>query len=192
MIDICNDWKCNICVILWQVFPRWSERFCVGKTKFLCGKFLSDVTHLAKSFISLVFTKSHFFLFAFIWDMVLICILVFNLEFYEYFRPVFVEVFCHSFTRFAKVIFFPMKLFKKIYLHGKFIIELIIEFLFLLSHMFPWMINSLLQKTCSSLVYKNRKAAGLRIVSSKVFKPWIRVVLQRSAVKVLITLLIKQ
>ena len=32
-----------------------------------------------------------------------------------------------------------MKLYKKIYLHGKFIIEFIIEFLFLLSHMFPWM-----------------------------------------------------
>ena len=71
--------------------------------------------------------------------MALICILVFNLESYEYFRPVFVEVLCHSFMRFAKVIFFPMKLYKKIYLHGKFIIEFIIEFLFLLSHMFPWM-----------------------------------------------------
>ena len=39
-----------------------------------------DVTHLVKSFISLVFTKNHLFLFAFIWDMALICILVFNLE----------------------------------------------------------------------------------------------------------------
>ena len=35
--------------------------------------------------------------------------------------------------RFGKVIFFPIKLFKKIYLHGKFIIEFIIEFHFLLS-----------------------------------------------------------
>ena len=68
--------------------------------------------------------------------MALICILVFNLESYEYFIPVFVEVLCHSFMRF---IFFPMKLYKKIYLHGKFIIEFITEFLFLLSHMFPWM-----------------------------------------------------
>ena len=67
--------------------------------------------------------------------MALIGILVFNLESYEYFRPVFVEVLCHSFMRFGKVMFFPMKLYKKIYLHGKFIIE----FLFLLSHMFPWM-----------------------------------------------------
>ena len=32
-----------------------------------------------------------------------------------------------------------MKLYKKINLHGKFIIEFIIEFLFLLSHMLPWM-----------------------------------------------------
>ena len=105
--------------------------------------------------------------------MALICILVFNLESYEYFRPVFVDILCHSFMRFAEVIFFrclencprgklppvrvrvwfggnfprgaggaiflepvfPMKLYKKIYLHGKFIIE----FLFLLPHMFPWM-----------------------------------------------------
>ena len=41
----------------------------------------------------------------------------------------------------CKVIFFPMKLYKKTYLHGKFILELVIEFLFLLSHMFPWMNN---------------------------------------------------
>ena len=104
-----------------------------------CRKFLLDVTHLVKSFISLIFRKSHLSLFAFIWDMELICMPVYNLESYEYFRPVFVEVLCHSFMRFAKVIFFPMKLYKKIYLHGKFIIEFIIEFLFLLSHMFPWM-----------------------------------------------------
>ena len=71
--------------------------------------------------------------------MALICKLVFNLESYEYFTLVFVEVLCHSFMRFAKVIFFLMKLYKKIYLHGKFIIEFIIKFLFLLSHMFPWM-----------------------------------------------------
>ena len=71
--------------------------------------------------------------------MALICILVFNLGTDEYFRPVFVEVLCHSFMRFAKVIFFPMKLYKKIYLHGKFIKEFILKFLFLLSRMFPWM-----------------------------------------------------
>ena len=45
--------------------------------------------------------------------MALIFILVFNLESYEDFRPVFVEVLCHSFMRFEKVIFFPMKLYKK-------------------------------------------------------------------------------
>ena len=70
--------------------------------------------------------------------MSLICILVFNLESYEYFRLVFVKVLCHSFMRFAKVIFFPMKMYKKIYLHRKFIIEFTIELLFLLSDMFPW------------------------------------------------------
>ena len=64
----------------------------------------------------------------------LFAILAFNLESYEYFRPVFVEVLCHSFMRVAKIIFFPMKLYKT-YLHGKFIIE----FLFLLSHMLSWM-----------------------------------------------------
>ena len=41
--------------------------------------------------------------------MALVCILVFNLESYEYFRSVFVEVLCHIFMRFAKVIF-PYKI----------------------------------------------------------------------------------
>ena len=54
--------------------------------------------------------------------MALIYILLFNLEPYEYFRPVVVEILCHSFMRFAKVIFFPMTLYEKIYLYGKFII----------------------------------------------------------------------
>ena len=76
--------------------------------------------------------------------MALICILVFNLESYEYFRPVFEEVLCHCFMKFAKAIFFPMKLYKKI-------IKFVIEFLFLLSHMFPWM-NKLNNKTCFSLI----------------------------------------
>ena len=71
--------------------------------------------------------------------MALICIPVYNLESYEYFRGVFVEVLCHSFMRFEKIIFFPMRLFKNIYLHGKFVIEFIIEFPFLLSNMFPWL-----------------------------------------------------
>ena len=58
--------------------------------------------------------------------MALICKLVFNLESYEYFRPVFVEVLYHSFMRVAKIIFFPMKLYKNENLHEKFIIEFII------------------------------------------------------------------
>ena len=60
--------------------------------------------------------------------MALICIPVYNLESYEYFRPVFVEVLGHSFI--CKGYIFTMKLYKKIYLHGKFIIEIVIEFLF--------------------------------------------------------------
>ena len=66
-------------------------------------------------------------------NMALICILAFNLESYEYFRPVFVEVLC-QFYEICKGYIFPMKLYKKIYLHGKFIIEFIIEFLFLLTN----------------------------------------------------------
>ena len=81
--------------------------------------------------------------------MALICISVYNLESYEYIRRVFVEVLCHGFLGFAKVIFFPMKLFKKIYLHGKFVVEFIIEFLFLLSHMFPSMNKFLITKNVS-------------------------------------------
>ena len=42
--------------------------------------------------------------------MAVIGILVFNLESYEYFGPVFVEVLCHSLMRFAKVIFFPYEI----------------------------------------------------------------------------------
>ena len=127
--------------------------------------------------------------------MALICILVFNLESYEYFRPVFVEVLCHSFMRFAKVIFFPMKLYKKIYFHGKFIIEFILEFLFLLSHMFPWMNKFLITENmflprlvryegCRSLhcIFQNFQALNTRSTR----------VLRMSVVKVLITLLIKQ
>ena len=53
--------------------------------------------------------------------MAVICILLFDLESYEYPRPVFVEILCHSFMGFTKAIFFPMKLYK-IYLHGKFVI----------------------------------------------------------------------
>ena len=69
------------------------------------------LTHFVKSFISLVLTDSHLFLFAFIWDMALIYIPVYNLESYEYFRRVFEEVLCHTFLRFAKVIYiFPYEI----------------------------------------------------------------------------------
>ena len=68
------------------------------------------------------------------------CIPVYSLEPYEYFRRVFVEVLCHSLMGFVKVIFFPMKFYKKIYLHEKFIIELLFIF------------KSLLQKTFFLLV----------------------------------------
>ena len=46
-----------------------------------------------KSFISLINTNSYIFLFAFIWNMTLMRILVCNLECYECFRRVFVEVY---------------------------------------------------------------------------------------------------
>ena len=92
-------------------------------------------THFAKLFISLVVTNSHLFLFAFLWNMALMCIPVYNLESYVYFyfRWVFEEVLCHSFNfvnmRFvAKVIFFgylffSIKFYRNIYFHGKLITE---------------------------------------------------------------------
>ena len=129
--------------------PVWTSPW---RTKKTFTKFLLDVTHLVKAYISLVFTKSHLFLFVFIWDMELLCILVFKLESYKYFKPVFVEVLCHSFIRFARVIFFPMKLYNKIYFHGKFIIESIIGFLFYSHTCSLGWIKSLLNKTCFSLV----------------------------------------
>ena len=117
------------------------------------------VTNFVKSFISLVFTNSDLFLFAFIRDVALICIPVYNLDPYEYFRRMFVEVLCYSFMRFAKVIISPIKLHKKISLHEKFIIAFIIEFLFLLSHMFPWMNKFLITAKMFLPRLVNRKAA---------------------------------
>ena len=130
MIDTCNMIENAIYVYIYgNVFLVDLKDFHQNKRS-QCGKFLLDVTHFVKSFINLVFTDSHIFLFTFIWYMALICIPVYNLESYEYFRRVFVEVLCHSFMRFGKVIFFAMKLYKKIYLHGKFIVKFIIEFLY--------------------------------------------------------------
>ena len=110
-------------LLIWKILSRENE-VSVGS--------FSYVTHLVKSFISLVFTKSHLFLLAFIWVMTLICILVFNLECYEYFRPVFVEVLCHSFMRFEKVIFFPMKFYKKDLLAWKRLRRNVVEVLIML------------------------------------------------------------
>ena len=42
-------------------------------------------THFTKLFISLVVTNSHLYFFAFIWNMKLMCIPIYNLESYEYF-----------------------------------------------------------------------------------------------------------
>ena len=142
-----------------------------------------------------MFTKSHLFLFAFIWDMALICILVFNLESYEYFRPVFVEVLCHSFMRFVKVIFFPMKLYKKNLLAWKVYYRIYYIFSFLLSHMFPWMNKFLITEnrflprlvkwqSCSSSHCIFQSFSALNTRSTKV--------LRRNVVEVLIMLLIKQ
>ena len=80
------------------------------------------VTQFDKMFIGLVVTNSHLFLFAFNWNMAFMCMSVYNSKSYEYFwmsicRSCF---FCHSFFNFVnmrflvKVIFFPIKLYKKI------------------------------------------------------------------------------
>ena len=135
--------------------------------------------------------------------MALMCIPVYNLESYEHspFRWVFVEVFkiCYSFN-FAKmkfvvkVIHFPIKFYKKIYFHGKFITEFC-NFFFLPSHMFPWMnkflfteknflLRLIKQEGCRSSYCIFRSVYALNTCSIKL--------LQRSGVKVLIMLLIKQ
>ena len=67
----------RLSLLIWKVSSRKNEVI----------ELLLDVTHFVKSFISLVVTNGHFFLFAFIWNMALMCIP------YEYFKRVYVEVF---------------------------------------------------------------------------------------------------
>ena len=82
---------------------------------------------------------------------------------------------CRSFFGFvnlrfvAKVTFFPIKFYKKIYFHGKFITEFCL--FFLLSHMFPWMTKLLFKENNSLPCLMNRKVKDLCIVSSNVFIP---------------------
>ena len=77
------------------------------------------------------------------------CIWVYNLEFhntldgYLYFYV--------SFMRFVKVIFFPMKFYKKIYLHGKFITKFI---------SFLWMNKFLIMKNIFSPRLVKRESCG--------------------------------
>ena len=106
-----------------------------GKTKLMweASRRSFFFSHFAKLFISLVVTISHLLLSAFIWNMILMCILVYNLEPHVYFIQVFVEVLCHGFNfvnmRFvAKIKFFGiyfslLNSTKKIYFHGKFFTE---------------------------------------------------------------------
>ena len=71
-----------------KTFPYLSltnkESFAAGKTK-LVGKLHLDITHFAKLLICLVVKNSHLFLFAFIWNIALMFIPVYNSESYEYF-----------------------------------------------------------------------------------------------------------
>ena len=103
------------------------ERFPVGKTKLLWKDSLR-CQHFLKLFISLVVTNSQIFFFAFIWNMVFMCIPVCNSESYKYFQKGVCRSLCHSFDfediRFVvKVIFFSIKFYEKMYFHGKFITE---------------------------------------------------------------------
>ena len=86
------DWKCNMCVIYGKVFLVDLKDFQWEKQS-LCGKLLLNVIHFVKSFISVVITNSRLFLFKFIWNMALMCTPIHNLESYEYFRRVFVDVY---------------------------------------------------------------------------------------------------
>ena len=142
-----------------------------------------------KSFIILVVTNTHFFLFAFLWNMALVCIPVYNSESYEYFRCVFVDIYVIKFCSYL----FPMKFYKKIYLHGKFITE---YYFFFYSHACSrgW-INSLLQKniyiTC---LIKQESFRFSHCIFQSVYvlnTPSIKI-LRKSVVRVLITLLVKQ
>ena len=143
-----------------------------------------------KSFIILVVTNNHFFLFAFLWKMALVCIPVYNSESYEYFRCVFVDVYV---IKFCKGYLFPMKFYKKIYLHGKFITE---YYFFFYSHTcsLGW-INSLLQKNIYITCLIKRKSFRFsHCIFQSVYAlntPSIKI-LRRSVVKVLFTLLVKQ
>ena len=80
--------------------------------------------------------------------MALTCILVFNLESYEYFRPVFVEVLCHSFMRFeiCKGYIFPYEVVQEDLLAWKVYYRIYFEIPFFTVTHVP------LEKTCFSLV----------------------------------------
>ena len=71
MIDICNMIENAIYMKI------YGNAFLVS---------LQEKQKFVKSFINLVVTNSHLFLFAFVSNMTLMCIPVYNLQSYEYFR----------------------------------------------------------------------------------------------------------
>ena len=96
------------------------------------------------------------------------CVLVYNLESYEFFYMGICRSLCHSFNfvdmRFVvTVIFFPIKFYRKIYGHGKFL-----EFccFFFFSHIFPWMDKFLFTENNFLPCSINRKVTVPRIFQS--------------------------
>ena len=101
------------------------------------------------------------------------CILVYNLESYEFFCMDICRCLCHSFNFVnmifvVMVIFFPIKSYGKIYCHSK-----ILEFcyFFFFSHIFPWMNKFLFTENKYLPCSINRKVTVPRVLSSKLFKP---------------------
>ena len=94
--------------------------------------------------------------------------------------------------RFVKVTFFPMKFYKKVYLHGKFFTKFC---LFLLLDMFPWMNKFLItEKIFLPCLTKQEifRSSHCIFQSFSAMNTHSIKIVRRSVVKVLITLLIKQ
>ena len=103
----------------------------------------------------------------------------------------------HSFFNFANlrfvadVTFFPIKLYKKNYFHGKFITE---SFLFLLPHMLSWMTKFLFtENNLLPRLIKQESYSSLHCIFQSAYALTRSTkILRRNVVRVLITLLIKQ
>ena len=85
--------KMQYMCIFMAKFASWSERLPEEKTKLLWEASLRCHTFCEIFYQFSIMTNSHLFLFAFIWNMALMCIPVYNLESYEHFRRVFAEVY---------------------------------------------------------------------------------------------------